>query len=91
MTMERTSANSFRLATIGSNRLARLLGDWVTGDGALHDQLAVQVRRLIASGALNSGTKLPSERSLSAALGISRNTVTKSFDVLRSEGHLSSR
>ncbi len=91
MTIERASANSFRLATIGANRLARLLGDWVTGDGALHDQLAVQLRRLIASGALTSGTKLPSERSLSAALGISRNTVTKSFDVLRSEGHLSSR
>jgi DNA-binding transcriptional MocR family regulator len=91
MTIERTSANSFRLATIGSNRLARLLGDWATGEGALHDQLAVQVRRLIASGALTSGTKLPSERSLSVALGISRNTVTKSFDVLRGEGHLSSR
>ncbi len=91
MTIERTSANSFRLATIGANRLARLLGDWITGEGALHDQLAVQVRRLIASGALTSGTRLPSERSLSVALGISRNTVTKSFDVLRGDGQLSSR
>lgn len=91
MTLERTSANSFRLATIGPNRLARLLGDWVTGEGSMHDQLATQMRHLIATGALDSGTKLPSERSLSAALGVSRNTVTKSFDVLRGEGHLASR
>lgn len=91
MVIERASANSFRLATMGPNRLARLLGDWSTTDGVLHDQLTVQMRRLIASGALASGTRLPSERSLSLALGISRNTVTKSFDALRAEGRLSSR
>src|SRR4051794_36951502 len=91
MTIARTSANSFRLATIGTNRLARLLGDWATGAGPLHDQLTAQMRHLIDIGTLASGTRLPSERSLSQSLGVSRNTVTKSFDTLRSEGHLSSR
>jgi len=46
---------------------------------------------LIVSGTLASGTRLPSERSLSISLGISRNTVSKAFDALRSEGRLASR
>lgn len=91
MTTGYSSANSFRLATIGANRLARLLGDWISGDRALHTELAAHMRALIASGALSSGTRLPSERSLGVALGVSRNTVTKSFDLLRGEGVLSSR
>jgi len=91
MSTSYSSANSFRLATIGANRLARLLGDWITGERALHIQLAANLRQLIATGALTSGTRLPSERSLGVALGVSRNTVTKSFDVLRGEGVLSSR
>jgi len=86
-----SSANSFRLATIGANRLARLLGDWVGGEGPLHAQLASHLRGLMSTGALASGTRLPSERSLGVALGVSRNTVTRSFDLLRSEGVLSSR
>ncbi|MDN3495506.1 PLP-dependent aminotransferase family protein [Planococcus sp. APC 4015] len=86
-----SSANSFRLATVGANRLARLLGDWGTGESALHHQLAENLRRLVATGALSSGTKFPSERSLGVALGVSRNTVTKSFDLLRGEGVLTSR
>ena len=91
MSTSYSSANSFRLATIGANRLARLLGDWTTGERALHLQLAANMRQLIATGALTSGTRLPSERSLGVALGVSRNTVTKSFDLLRGEGVLSSR
>lgn len=91
MTSNYSSANSFRLATIGANRLARLLGDWITRESALHLDLAANLRGLIASGALRSGTRLPSERSLGGALGVSRNTVTKSFDLLRGEGVLSSR
>jgi len=91
MTTGYSSANSFRLATIGANRLARLLGDWIAGESALHTQLAANLRQLISTGALTSGTRLPSERSLGVALGVSRNTVTKSFDVLRGEGVLSSR
>lgn len=91
MTTNRTSANFFTLATIGTNRLARLLGDWATSEGALHDQLARHLRQLIGSGALASGTRLPSERALCQSLGVSRNTVSKAFDTLRGEGHLASR
>jgi len=91
MTSTYSSANSFRLATIGANRLARLLGDWIRDESPLHSQLAAGLRVLIDTGAVGSGTRLPSERSLGVALGVSRNTVTRSFDTLRSEGVLSSR
>jgi len=76
---------------MGVNRLVRLLGEWRTGSRALHDELADGLRALIRSGALVSGTRLPAERSLGQALGLSRNTVTKSLDLLRSDGLLVSR
>lgn len=91
VTLERASANSFRLVAIGASRLARLLGDWSGGSGPLHEQLAAQLRHLVSTGALANGTRLPSERSLGAALNLSRNTVTKALDLLRGDGLLSSR
>lgn len=76
---------------IGANRLVRLLGDWQVRGGALHEELTEALRGLIRSGALPAGIRLPSERSLRAALGVSRNTVTKSLDTLRGDGLLASR
>lgn len=83
----------FGLASIGSSRLARLLGDWTEGEGGdtLHMQLATQLRHLIVTGTISSGTRLPSERSLGVTLNVSRNTVAKAFDSLRADGLLSSR
>jgi DNA-binding transcriptional MocR family regulator len=89
--MDQARANSFRLASIGANRLVRFLGDWTRNEGTLHGQLAAQIRHLIGTGALPSGTRLPSERSLAVALNISRNTVSKSLDELRGDGLVSSR
>jgi GntR family transcriptional regulator/MocR family aminotransferase len=52
----------------------------------LFKQLAAGLRDMIARGDLTAGTKLPSSRELSEALGVSRSTVTKAYDVLiRSE------
>ena len=76
---------------MGANRLVRFLGDWTHGAGNLHDRLADQVRMLINTGAITSGTRLPSERSLASSLNISRNTVAKAFDELRGSGLISSR
>ncbi len=69
----------------------RLLGDWTRGEGPLHEQLADRLRHLVSTGAVSSGTRLPSERALGLALDVSRNTVTKALDLLRGEGLLSSR
>lgn len=76
---------------MGANRLVRFLGDWTRDSGTLHDQLANQVRHLIGTGAIASGTRLPSERSLAIALSVSRNTVAKAFEALRGDGLISSR
>lgn len=91
MDIERASANAFQLVAVGANRLLRLLGDWQRGEQALHEELAERLRTLIRTGALLSGSRLPSERALGAALSVSRNTVTKALDQLRAEGVLSSR
>jgi DNA-binding transcriptional MocR family regulator len=91
MNIDRASANAFQLVAVGANRLLRLLGEWQQGETSLHEELAAQLRILVRTGALPSGSRLPSERSLGTALGVSRNTVTKALDELRADGLLSSR
>jgi GntR family transcriptional regulator / MocR family aminotransferase len=58
---------------------------------SLHRQLAEELRRMILTGRLGPGGRLPSTRSLSHSLGISRTTVTQSYDQLLSEGYLETR
>lgn len=72
--------------------ISALLGAWaISGHGPLHRRLAHALRRLIDSGVLGSNSRLPPERLLAPALAVSRNTVTKALDELRSEGRLISR
>ncbi len=52
-------------------------------------QLKRQLRHLIEHGGLGPGENLPSERVLAEALGLSRTTIKRSYDELRSEGLLS--
>ena len=53
--------------------------------------LADAVRGLIRDGRVALGVRLPAERELAEALGISRTTVTAAYRELRASGHLSSR
>jgi DNA-binding transcriptional MocR family regulator len=71
--------------------LVDLLGPWGAGNAPLNEQLAVGIERLIEAGALPSGARVPSERDLSAALGVSRTTVVAAYDRLRASGSLRSR
>ncbi|MEL6775672.1 MAG: PLP-dependent aminotransferase family protein [Cyanobacteria bacterium J06597_16] len=57
----------------------------------LHRQLYEQIRQAILSGKLRSHTQLPATRQLAQILGISRTTVTQSYDQLISEGYLQTR
>ena len=68
----------------------RLLGDW-RGGGTAYPALAAALRGLIVDGRLPPHTRLPSERALALALGVSRNTATAALDVLREQGYLASR
>ena len=54
----------------------------------LHRQLYDEIRRSILSGRLPRGQKVPSTRSLSDSLDISRATVTMAYEYLLSEGYL---
>src|SRR5919198_5935499 len=78
------------LRRLATPHLVRLLGDW-RGGGTAYPALAAALRALIVEGRLPPHTRLPSERELARALGVSRNTATAAFDVLREQGYLASR
>lgn len=50
------------------------------------EQLRAQIERLIASGQLRTGTKLPTIRQLAHDLGVARGTVNKVYDALARDG-----
>jgi GntR family transcriptional regulator/MocR family aminotransferase len=56
----------------------------------LHRQLYEELRQAILSGRLSQGQRIPSTRSLAKSLGISRTTVTQSYEQLLSEGYVQS-
>lgn len=70
--------------------LARLLGEWRSG-GAAYAALARAIRLLVLDGRLPLRTRLPGERELAEALGVSRTTATAAYSALREEGFLASR
>src|SRR5437764_2278206 len=73
-------------------QLARLLGRWQGGRNVPdYAALAATVRGLLSDGRLPLGVRLPAERELALALGISRTTISAAYRVLRETGHLTSR
>ena len=78
------------LRRLSTPHLVRLLGEW-RGGGVAYPALAAALRALIVEGRLPPYTRLPSERDLALALGVSRNTVTAALDVLREQRYLASR
>ncbi len=54
----------------------------------VYEQVADQVRQLVASGALSPGTALPSVRQLAGDLGVNLNTIARAYRLLESEGFL---
>lgn len=77
-------------AKVGTNRLVQLLGQWSSGDGPLYHLLAGRIAELISDGSLRASELLPPERSLADALSVSRGTVVRAYDLLASEGAVSS-
>jgi len=58
------------------------------GNQSLQNQVFESVRQQILRGQLKSGTLLPSSRSLSQQLGISRNTVARAYERLIAEDYI---
>ncbi len=76
--------------TLMAARLVDLLGS-TTMTTPAYRGLADGIRLLIADGRITAGTRLPSERDLTAAVGLSRSTVTRAYAELRDAGFLTSR
>lgn len=76
-----------------SPSLLRLLGAWRAQDSAepAYRQLAQALRMLVLDGRVGLNVRLPGERELAGALGLSRTTIAAAFDRLRDEGFLESR
>ncbi len=55
---------------------------------SVYEQVASQVRQLVASGALVPGATLPSVRQLAGDLGVNLNTIARAYRVLKAEGFL---
>jgi DNA-binding transcriptional MocR family regulator len=86
-----TEVGPARAPAISPQALADLLGRWPAADGALYRLLAARIGRLADTGELPAGVRLPPERTLAAALSVSRNTVALAYQVLRDEGMAASR
>jgi len=58
------------------------------GEGAppIFEQVRASVRRAVAAGTLPAGVRLPPERDLAAALGVSRSTVMRAYQELVADG-----
>ncbi|GAA3385704.1 MocR-like transcription factor YczR [Cryptosporangium minutisporangium] len=72
--------------------LVRLLGDWRSGAvPTAYAGLASRLRLLILDGRVPLHTRVPAERELADALGVSRTTVAAAYERLREDGFLHSR
>ena len=78
------------MSGVSAALLAGLMADWRNG-GSAERQLAATVRALVLDGRLPLESRLPAERELAAALGVSRSTVTAAYNRLRRDGYLRSR
>ena len=52
----------------------------------VYEQLRAQVARMVASGVLTEGTRLPTIRQLAADLGLAKGTVAKAYEALLRDG-----
>ena len=54
----------------------------------IYEQVRDNLRRLIVSGAIQEGEKLPSVRSLASNLAINPNTIQRAYESLEAEGYV---
>jgi DNA-binding transcriptional MocR family regulator len=74
-----------------AHQLSQMLFRWSAGPGPLHRRLSEGIGQLIELGELPTGSWLPPERELAAALAVSRTTVVAAYDNLRRDGRVERR
>ena len=75
--------------SISARRVATLVGDFDRSPA--YAGLADALVLLIGDGRIPVGTRLPSERELTDALGVSRTTVTRAYAAVRDAGYAAAR
>lgn len=65
-----------------------VFGDWRTRPGPRYQRLATALLEAVDDALLGAGTRIPAERPLAAALGVSRGTVVACFEHLAAAGAL---
>ncbi len=80
-------------AAVTLKSLSRQLGDWRSSgsEDIAYRSLADALKGLVLDGRLPLNARLPGERRLAEALGVSRITISAALDRLRTEGFLTSR
>ena len=76
---------------LAAHALARSLGDWREQATVRYAALAGRLGRLVTDGQIPPGVRLPAERPLAEALGVSRATVVRAYSELRDDGLIESR
>ncbi|VVJ23965.1 Transcriptional regulator [Amycolatopsis camponoti] len=76
---------------ISGPRLAVMLGSWRQGSRQGAADLAGAIELQVLDGQLPLGTRLPAERELADALGVSRTLIGAALDRLRENGFVASR
>ncbi|MFJ4076106.1 GntR family transcriptional regulator [Curtobacterium sp. PhB137] len=72
---------------LSARSAALLLTDWRDGtDAPAYEALSDAIRVLVIDGRVAQGVRLPAERGLATALGVSRTTVANAYARLRSDG-----
>ena len=56
----------------------------------IYEQVKDGLRRLMVTGVIQEGEKLPSVRALASSLAINPNTIQKAYEALEAEGYVSS-
>ncbi|GAA2079277.1 PLP-dependent aminotransferase family protein [Streptomyces albiaxialis] len=87
---EMRMVHSVDRTAVGAETLARLVSR-TAGTHPGYRALARGVRTLLLDGRVPLRTRLPAERELAGALGVSRATVTAAYDLLREGGYALSR
>lgn len=54
----------------------------------IYEQVKDSLRRLMISGAIQEGEKLPSVRSMASSLAINPNTIQRAYEALEAEGYV---
>lgn len=75
---------------LSARTVANLLGT-LDGHGPAYQEIADRLRLLITDGRVADGARLPSERELATALGVSRTTTTRAYAQLRDAAMLVAR